>query len=153
MGARRGSVRGRWLATEKLNKMRLESHLFDLENWVYSFPAEIIGQVEGGKARIKWEKLVWSQCMLLLFCLIPQLYLTLCDPMDYSPPGSSVHGISQSKILEWVAISYSRGSSWFRDGTHISWVSCIGSQIPLSLSQWWCFHNVTNVLKTTQLFI
>lgn len=58
MGARRGSVRGRWLATEKLNKTRLESHLFDLENWVYSFPAEIIGQVEGGKARIKWEKLV-----------------------------------------------------------------------------------------------
>lgn len=58
MGARRGSVRGRWLATEKLNNMRLESHLFDLENWVYSFPAEIIGQVEGGKARIKWEKLV-----------------------------------------------------------------------------------------------
>ena len=33
---------------------------------------------------------------------------TLCDPMDHSPPGSSVHGISQAKILEWVAISFSR---------------------------------------------
>ena len=37
--------------------------------------------------------------------------LTLCNPMDYSPPDSSVHGIFQARILEWVAISYSRGSS------------------------------------------
>ena len=36
---------------------------------------------------------------------------TVCDPMDYSPPGSSVHGISQARILEWVATSSSRGSS------------------------------------------
>ena len=40
-----------------------------------------------------------------------QLCLTLCTPMDCSPPGSSVHGISQARILEWVAISSSRGSS------------------------------------------
>ena len=36
---------------------------------------------------------------------------TLCDPMDYSPPGSSVHGIFQARTLEWVTISFSRGSS------------------------------------------
>ena len=42
---------------------------------------------------------------------------TLCDPVDYSPPGSSVHGISQARILEWVAIAFSRGSSWPRDWT------------------------------------
>ena len=46
-----------------------------------------------------------------------QLFLTLCEPMDYSPPGSSVHGIFQTRILEWVAISYSRGSSQPRDLT------------------------------------
>ena len=40
-----------------------------------------------------------------------QSCLTLCDPMDCSPPESSVHGISQARILEWVAISFSRGSS------------------------------------------
>ena len=40
-----------------------------------------------------------------------QLCLTLCNPMDYSLPGSSVHGISQARTLEWVAISSSRGSS------------------------------------------
>ena len=50
---------------------------------------------------------------------------TLCDPMDRSPPGSSVHGILQARILEWVAISFSRGSSWPRDRIHISRNSCI----------------------------
>ena len=41
--------------------------------------------------------------------LVTQLCLTFCDPMDYSPPGSSVHGILQARILEWVAISSCRG--------------------------------------------
>ena len=40
--------------------------------------------------------------------LVAQSCLTLCDPMDYSPPGSSVHGILQARVLEWVAISFSR---------------------------------------------
>ena len=43
--------------------------------------------------------------------LVAYLCLTLCEPMDCSPPGSSVYGISQVRIQEWVAISYSRGSS------------------------------------------
>ena len=43
--------------------------------------------------------------------LLLQLCLTLCDPMDCSPMGSSAHGISQARILEWVAVSFSRGSS------------------------------------------
>ena len=43
--------------------------------------------------------------------LVAQLCPTLCDHMDYSPPGSSVHGIFQARILEWVAISFSTGSS------------------------------------------
>jgi len=49
--------------------------------------------------------------------------------MDGSPPGSSVHGIFQARILEWVAISYSRGSSRPRDQTHISCILCIGTTI------------------------
>ena len=44
----------------------------------------------------------------------------LCDPVDCSPPGSSIHGILQARILEWVAISFSRGSSWPRNQTHVS---------------------------------
>ena len=42
-------------------------------------------------------------------CLVTQSWPTLCDPMDRSPPGSSVHGIFQARILEWVAIPFSRG--------------------------------------------
>ena len=49
----------------------------------------------------------------------------LCYHLDYSPLGSSVHGILQARIQEWVAMPYSRGSSWPRDGTWISRVSCI----------------------------
>ena len=47
--------------------------------------------------------------------VVPQLYLTLCDPMDCSPLGSSVHGILQARILEWIAIPFSIGSSQLRD--------------------------------------
>ena len=54
--------------------------------------------------------------------LVTQSGPTLCGPMDCGPPGSSVHGILQAKILEWGSIPFSRGSSRPRDGT---WVSCM----------------------------
>ena len=57
--------------------------------------------------------------------LLPS-YLTVCDPMDCSLLGSSVHGILQARILEWLAIPFSRASSKPRDQTHIF---CIGKQI------------------------
>ena len=56
----------------------------------------------------------------LVCALSLQLYSTLCDPMDCSPPGSSVLGILQARILEWVAMPSSRGSSLPGDRTHIS---------------------------------
>ena len=58
-----------------------------------------------------------------LCVLVTQLRLTLCDPMDCSPPGSSVCGILQARILEWVAISSSKGSSLPRDRTQISCIA------------------------------
>ena len=57
---------------------------------------------------------------LLQFSSVTKSCSILCDPMDYSPPGSSVHGILQAKILEWVAMSSSRESSGSRDQTHVS---------------------------------
>ena len=51
---------------------------------------------------------------------VTQLCLTLCNPVDCSLPGSSIHGILQARILEWVAISFSRGSSRPRDRTRVS---------------------------------
>ena len=69
-------------------------------------------------------------CHFLLQCMkvtseseVAQSCSTLRDPMDYSLPGSSVHGILQARILEWVAISFSRRPSQPRDGTHVSCTS------------------------------
>ena len=67
-------------------------------------------------------------CCPLSFCLLPevkwskvaQLCPTLCDPMDCSLPGFSIYGILQARVLEWVAISFSRGSSRPRDWTRVS---------------------------------
>ena len=58
--------------------------------------------------------------------LVAQLCSNLCNLIDCSPPGFSVHGISQASILEWVAIFFSRGSSWPRSQNHIF---CTGNQI------------------------
>ena len=65
-----------------------------------------------------------------------QLRPTLCDPMGYSPPGSFVHGISQAGILEWVAISSSRGSSQLRDRNCVSCMSCTGIWNPYHWASW-----------------
>ena len=58
-----------------------------------------------------------------MYVLIAQLCPTFCDPMDCSPPGSFIHEISQTRILEWVAIPFSRGSSWLRDQTQVSFIA------------------------------
>ena len=54
---------------------------------------------------------------------VAQACLTLCNPMDHSIPVSSVHGIFQARVLEWVAISFSRGSYWPRDRTRVSHIA------------------------------
>ena len=60
---------------------------------------------------------------------VAQLCLTLCDPMDCSLPGSSVHGIFQARVLEWVAIFFSKRSSQPRDR---NWVSTLQADVLLS---------------------
>ena len=81
-------------------------------------------------------------CAILGPCL-PVFYIvlvlsrsvvSLCDPMDYSLPGASVHGILQARRLEWVSISSSRGSPQLRDRTHISYISCTGRRTLLKAS-------------------
>ena len=74
--------------------------------------------------------------MLCMLLCCTQSCPTLWDPMGCSPPGSSVRRISQARILEWVAIPFSRGSFWFRDRTHVSCISCIDRQVLYRWATW-----------------
>ena len=67
---------------------------------------------------LKWSGILLVKNLIQIMevkVLVAQSCPTRCDPMDYSPPGSSVHGILQARILEWVAFPFSRGSSQPRD--------------------------------------
>ena len=70
--------------------------------------------------------IIYNVCMCVS---VAQQCLTFCSPMDCSFPGSSVHGILQARILNWVAVSSSRGSSRSRDQTLISFSFCTGRGI------------------------
>ena len=73
---------------------------------------------------------------------------TLCDPMDCSPPGSSVHGILQARILKWVAIPFSKGSSQPRDWTQVSRTT--GGSFTIWATRE-ALHEVTEKLKSYPL--
>ena len=97
-----------------------------------------------------WTKLNLFPSLSVPFIDVYEIFLcakslqsrpTLCDPMNWSPLGSSVHGISQGRILEWVTSSSSRGFSQNRDQTHVSY-----------LSRWILYHCATWEAPRCQLF-
>ena len=95
-----------------------------------------------------FKELQLSLCVSLL-CQYMCVYLVMSNSetlMDYSPPGFSVHGIFQTRTLEWVSIASSRASSWPRDPTHVSCVSWTGRQI---LCHWaaWEAHTPARTVK------
>ena len=78
-----------------------------------------------------WEKNL-KRSAYVYACMsakLPQSCLNVCDPMDCNLPGSAVHRILQARILEWVAMPSSRGSSWPRGWSCLSCVSCIGRRV------------------------
>ena len=76
-------------------------------------------------------------CVCVCVCVCAQSYPTLCNPMDCSPLGSSVHGISQAKILEQIAMPFSRASSQPRDQTWVSWLAGrVFTTEPLGKPEW-----------------
>ena len=114
---------------EQEEKGETEDEMVGWHHWLNGHESEqILGDSERHRHLVccspvakSWTWLSsWTTAMSMWKALVSQLCPTLCDPMDCSPPGSSVHGILQARILEWVAISFSRGSSQPRDWTQLS---------------------------------
>ena len=100
------------------------TRLLFISIYVLTLNGFLRGSMELGLARLASLSLYFDLKILkAMSCLVTQLYLTLSDPMDCSPPGSPVHGISQARILKWVASSFSRGSSRSRDRTRVSCIT------------------------------
>ena len=103
-----------------VGNIRKQNRLIFLLSGLYTLVGEFM-QMEVSKNII--NKQITHTCMRAKSL---QSCPTLCDPMDCSPPGSSVHGILQARILEWVAVPSFRKYSWPRNWTRISYVSYVG---------------------------
>ena len=95
---------------------------------------------------------LWKHCRQswkdhVCVCSVAQSCLTLCDPLNCSPPGFSIHGVFQARILKRVAVSSSRGFSWPKDWTQVSCVSCIGRQIICQCTSW---ENLQRIIEYNQ---
>ena len=97
-------------------------------------PSLLISNLKETKLRINCQTYTDSFKSSLCVCSVARSRPTLCNPMVCSPPGSSVHGIFQVRVLEWVAISSSKGSSPCRERTWFSGVSFTGRQIHYHLA-------------------
>ena len=112
-------VRGIAKRRTQLNDFHFSLFIFQLTFYFLypQCPSLLIHVISSLLLPLLWLLMVHAQSL--------QLCPTLCDPMDCSPPGSPVHGIFQTRILEWVAVPSSRGFSWPRDQTWAFCVSCI----------------------------
>ena len=133
---------------ERKNSIEKNKVLFNCTNWKNYWGIKVV------YGRIHWEKhflndisSVLVKFRLKYMCVLSYVWLS-CGPMDCSPPGSSVQGILQARILEWVAISSSRGSLGPRDRTQVLCVSSIVREI--SFTTWEAQIKIYIYLKTEQ---
>ena len=110
---------GRWATVLKVSKSwkllnDWHTHMVCLQCWIDSLISQMCINILFGIVCVldKW------------WVLAAHLYLTIYNPIDCIPPGSSVHGIIQARILEWVAILFSSGPSQPRKSTQVSCIAC-----------------------------
>ena len=134
--SRLGDSFQRWWKWSLIDYLVMVVQLYEYANhWIGGYyVSELYGIRTTSQLSCFWKVLA----ILKMKVLVAQLCPTVSDPVDCSPPGSSVHGILQARILEWVAIPFSRGSSWPRDWTQ---VSCIAGT---------CFSIWVTILSTSE---
>ena len=120
-------VVGPYICLEWMNKCLVSTWYLKIEGGRFARKSSpYVAQT--GKGKPKWKGssmgLEYQRMTGCVHAKLLQLCPSLCNPMDHSLPGSSVHGILQARILEWVAMPSSRGSSWSRNLTRVSYVSC-----------------------------
>ena len=118
--------RGAWWATVH-GVAKSRTRLSD-QHFTFSLP---VGHLGSPKYVILVFKNICNTSAYIV-CLVTQSCPTLCNPIDCSPPGSSIHGILQARILEWVVVPFSRGSSRPRDQT---WAFCIAVKYCIDLKE------------------
>ena len=110
---------------------------------LHKSPSPISGQLDLGGSGVKFKS--EKQTQRHAACVCAQSCLSLCNPMDCSPPGRSVHGDSPSKNTGAVALSSPRGSSQPRNWTHVYCVSCTGGQVLYH----WGFQKLLSVVSAS----
>ena len=120
-----------WCTWEFVRQILLFSHQGSEFEWLGQ--GHIMGKWQNWDSSFSWIVRIKYTINRTIMCSVAQLCLTLGDPMGCSRPGSSAFEIFQARILEWAAISCSRGSSWPRDWTHIS---CIAGRFFTTSTTW-----------------
>ena len=129
------NVKGKWVRGVKKLSTIFRSFLL----------YKITSQIQSAfKNKSIFKKEIKTLVSISLCVLVAQSCLTLCDTMDRSPPGSSVHGILQARILGWVALPFSRGSSWPRDQT---WVAPMAGRLFYHMSHQESLLSISELLQ------
>jgi len=120
-----------WLLCQQIDRLGSGSQLSETKSVSFSLARIMMQKTRMPVFYLMARNSYYGDCA----CLVIQSCPALWDLVGCSPPGTTVHGFP-GKNTEWFAISYSRGSSWYRDQTHISWVTCIGRQILYHWATW-----------------
>ena len=102
----------------------------------FTYPSSFLNSSDNDNSDFPLEEASASLSHCPLYACVSAQFWFLVTPLDYSLLGSFVYRIFQARTLEWVAISFSKGSSWLRDWTHLAYISYIGREILYHSASW-----------------